>query len=202
VHVLLQSITSWTVVLLYHKKTPWSEPASELYRPSDHRLSEKLVPTFAWQIPRLKPLLFFQIAPQLYSRGWVDPVPDPLLLRKSGSAGNPTQASGSVVKNSDQYITRYLNTPTLINTLPQNSRRWPLCKSANVGIAVWNISERYLQEGLIWVPLWQWHSPRLTEIDAHVAFPSSGKEQEIAWWYKVSIRGCGKTVTCCFASSS
>jgi hypothetical protein len=27
----------------------------------------------------------FQIAPKLYSRGWVDPVPDPLLLRKSCS---------------------------------------------------------------------------------------------------------------------
>jgi hypothetical protein len=34
---------------------------------------------------------FFQVAPQLFSRGWVDPVPDPLLLRKSGSAGNRTQ---------------------------------------------------------------------------------------------------------------
>jgi hypothetical protein len=33
---------------------------------------------------------FFQIAPQLYSRDWVDPVPDPL-LRKSGSAGNRTR---------------------------------------------------------------------------------------------------------------
>jgi hypothetical protein len=33
---------------------------------------------------------FFQAAPQLYSRGWVDPVPDPLLLRKSGSAENRT----------------------------------------------------------------------------------------------------------------
>jgi hypothetical protein len=29
-----------------------------------------------------------QVAPQLSSRGWVDPVPDPLLLRKSGSPGN------------------------------------------------------------------------------------------------------------------
>jgi hypothetical protein len=29
------------------KKTPWSDPASELYRPSDRRLAEKLVPTFA-----------------------------------------------------------------------------------------------------------------------------------------------------------
>jgi hypothetical protein len=34
---------------------------------------------------------FFQVAPQLYSRGSVDPVPDPLLLRKSGSPGNRTR---------------------------------------------------------------------------------------------------------------
>jgi hypothetical protein len=27
--------------------TPWLQSASELYRPSDHRLSAKLVPTFA-----------------------------------------------------------------------------------------------------------------------------------------------------------
>jgi hypothetical protein len=33
---------------------------------------------------------FFPVAPQLSSRGWVDPVPDPLLLRKSGSVGNRT----------------------------------------------------------------------------------------------------------------
>ena len=33
---------------------------------------------------------FIQVAPQLTSRDWVDPVPDPLLLRKSGSAGNRT----------------------------------------------------------------------------------------------------------------
>jgi hypothetical protein len=38
--------------------------------------------------------------PQLYSRGWVDPIPDPLLFF-SGSAGNRTWASGSVAKNSD-----------------------------------------------------------------------------------------------------
>jgi hypothetical protein len=29
------------------KKTPWPESASELYRPSDRRLSAKLVPTLA-----------------------------------------------------------------------------------------------------------------------------------------------------------
>jgi hypothetical protein len=44
----------------------------------------------AWRIPtpysrfsRPEPLLFRSGVPQLYSRGWVDPVPDPLLLRKS-----------------------------------------------------------------------------------------------------------------------
>jgi hypothetical protein len=31
---------------------------------------------------------FFQVVPQLYSRGSMDPVPDPLLLRKSDSARN------------------------------------------------------------------------------------------------------------------
>jgi hypothetical protein len=29
------------------KQTPWSESASELYRPSDRRLSAKRLPTFA-----------------------------------------------------------------------------------------------------------------------------------------------------------
>jgi hypothetical protein len=33
----------------------------------------------------------FQVAPHLSSRGWVGPVQNPLLLRKSGSAGNRTR---------------------------------------------------------------------------------------------------------------
>jgi hypothetical protein len=44
--------------------------------------------------------VFFQVAPQLHSGGSEDPVRDPLLLRKSGIAGNRTQTSGSVVRNS------------------------------------------------------------------------------------------------------
>jgi hypothetical protein len=35
----------------------------------------------------------------------VDPVPDLLLLRKSGSAGNRTRTSGSVARNSDHQTT-------------------------------------------------------------------------------------------------
>jgi hypothetical protein len=41
---------------------------------------------------------FFQVAPQLFSRGWVDPVPDTLLLRTSGSAGSGTRTSGYVAR--------------------------------------------------------------------------------------------------------
>jgi hypothetical protein len=44
---------------------------------------------------------FFQVAPQLYSWGWLDPVSDPILRRKSSSAGNPTQTSGSIARISD-----------------------------------------------------------------------------------------------------
>jgi hypothetical protein len=81
---------------------------------ADRRLSVKLVPTFAERgchvvsvtdtYGRILGFLdrsryfFFQVAPQLYSRGWVDPIPDPLLLRKCGSAGDRTRASGSVAR--------------------------------------------------------------------------------------------------------
>jgi hypothetical protein len=76
-------------------------------KPSDRRLSVKLVSTFADKgchtvsvtDPHSNILgfldrscyFFFQVAPQLYS----------LLLRKSGSAGNRTRTSGSVARNSD-----------------------------------------------------------------------------------------------------
>jgi hypothetical protein len=40
---------------------------------------------------RPEQLLFFRVAPPLSYKGWVDPVPEPLLLRKSGSAGNRTR---------------------------------------------------------------------------------------------------------------
>jgi hypothetical protein len=43
----------------------------------------------------------FEAALQLYSRGLVDPVLDPLRLRKSGSAGNRTRTFGSVARNCD-----------------------------------------------------------------------------------------------------
>jgi hypothetical protein len=90
-------------------------------RSSDRRLSAKLVSTFADRGCRVvsatdphnrilgfldrSRYYFFQVAPQLYSRGWMDPVRDPLLLRKPGSAGNRTRTSGSVARNSDHQTT-------------------------------------------------------------------------------------------------
>jgi hypothetical protein len=47
----------------------------------------------------------------------VDPVPDPLLLRKSGSAGNRTRTSGSVVKNSDHKIKEAVNAAIIIHII-------------------------------------------------------------------------------------
>jgi hypothetical protein len=45
---------------------------------------------------------FFQLAPQQYSGGWVDPVPNPLLLRKSGSTGNRTRVWIRQLKESEK----------------------------------------------------------------------------------------------------
>jgi hypothetical protein len=98
-------------------KTPWPESARQLYRLSDRRLSAKLAPNFTYRgfhvvsvtdpydrifgfLDRSR-YIFFKVAPQLYSRGWVDPVPDPLLLRKFYSAGDWTRTSGSVAGNTD-----------------------------------------------------------------------------------------------------
>jgi hypothetical protein len=61
---------------------------------------------------------FFQVAPELYSRGWVGPVPVPL-LRKSCSVGNRTRNSGSVARNSDHYTTEAVT--VTINTILKNS---------------------------------------------------------------------------------
>jgi hypothetical protein len=82
------------------------QSASELYRPSDRRFPAKSVPysadrgrhvvsatdPYGRKLDFLDPsrYFFFQVASQLYSRGWVEHVPDPLLLRKSGSGkSNP-----------------------------------------------------------------------------------------------------------------
>jgi hypothetical protein len=88
---------STTVTNKQQKQTPWPQYVSKLNRPRDRRLLAKLVPTLADRGCRVvsatdhhghilgfldrSRYYFFKVTPQLYSRGWVDPVPDPLLLR-------------------------------------------------------------------------------------------------------------------------
>jgi hypothetical protein len=91
-------------LFLKHQQTPWPESASKLCRPSERRLLVRLVRAFAdggchvvsVTDPCYRVLgfldrsccFFFQVAPQLYSRGWVGPVPDPLPLGRCGGAGS------------------------------------------------------------------------------------------------------------------
>jgi hypothetical protein len=100
-----------------NKKKTWSpKSASELYRPSDCRLSAKLVVKIAdREVSRSQHgrsyarflgfldrnrYFIFQVALQLQSRRWGDPVPELLRLRKFGSVGNRTRNSGSVASQS------------------------------------------------------------------------------------------------------
>jgi hypothetical protein len=131
-------ITRQNVEVRHYEKTRWLESASELYRLSNPGLS-KLVPTFAERevscsqsegslrpysrISRPGPLLFFQVAPQLYSRGWADLVPDPLLLRKYGSSGNRTRAYGSVTMISNNVLGSRARTGVGLTTLTSSVSR-------------------------------------------------------------------------------
>jgi hypothetical protein len=53
------------------------------------------------RISRPKLLLFLLSNSSVVLTRLSGPVPDPQLLRKSGSAGNRTRASGSIARNSD-----------------------------------------------------------------------------------------------------
>jgi hypothetical protein len=107
--VALFPVLTFIVYLCVHCYWPhWPQSASELYRPTDSRFSAKLVPNIrdigCRVVSAMDPCFhilgflyrsryfFFQVAPQLYSRGWVP-----------GSAMNRTRTSWSVARNSDHY---------------------------------------------------------------------------------------------------
>jgi hypothetical protein len=52
------------------------------------------------------PYFFFQVAPQLSSQGWVDPVSDPLLLKNLQALRIEPRTTGSVARNSYHYTKR------------------------------------------------------------------------------------------------
>jgi hypothetical protein len=79
-----------------------------LYRPSDRRLSAKLVPSFADREVscgqrsgsfRQEQLLFLSRSSSILLTSPSGHVPGPLLVRKSGSAGIRIRTSGSVARN-------------------------------------------------------------------------------------------------------
>jgi hypothetical protein len=57
------------------------------------------------QFSRPEPLHYFQVAPHLSLQGLSGPVPDPLLLRKSGSAGDQTRDHCVCSQELDQLTT-------------------------------------------------------------------------------------------------
>jgi hypothetical protein len=100
--------------------------ASELYRMSDCHLSAKFNANFwgwkdvAWSARRIthgrysqfsipEPIRLFHVAPHLSSRGWVDPVADPLLRKKICSAGNRTR--GLWVSSQELWLLDYRGSP-------------------------------------------------------------------------------------------
>jgi hypothetical protein len=102
------ALTKQHTELQTNKQTnSWPRCAGELYRPRGRSLSANLVPIFAGRGCRVVSVtdpygrilgfvyrsryFFFLVDPQLYSRGWVDSVPDSLRLGKPGSAGNRTR---------------------------------------------------------------------------------------------------------------
>jgi hypothetical protein len=94
----------WRKSLILLVLTNSAASVREQTLPTESRLSVNLVPTFEdtefrvviamdpngrnLGLPDRSRYFIFQVAPQLCSRGWMDLVPDPLLLRKSGSHGN------------------------------------------------------------------------------------------------------------------
>jgi hypothetical protein len=89
-----KSIFSWILVQYYknfHGLSPranYTDRATTACQRSDCQLLWIEGAMWStWRIPMpysrfsgQEQLLFYQVAPQLYSRGWVDPVPDPLLF--------------------------------------------------------------------------------------------------------------------------
>jgi hypothetical protein len=92
-------------ILLEQTKTPWSHkwtiPAKLPPLVGEVSVSILQIEGVVWSAHRIptavnfgfldRSCYFLEIAPQLSSQGWVIPVPDPLLLRKSGSSGNQTR---------------------------------------------------------------------------------------------------------------
>jgi hypothetical protein len=73
----------------------------------------------------------------------VDPVPDPLLLRKSGCAGNRTRTSGSVARISDHYTEAGLEIKHIIY-IEEEIHLYRLLRSIILNISVRSVHSIFL----------------------------------------------------------
>jgi hypothetical protein len=98
-------------VALVHKRTILTERLPHVGEVSVNFLRTDGVAWSAQHIPTAVNLGFLDPEPLLFNSSSSSvtrlsyPVPDPLLLRKSGSAGNRPGISGSVARNSDHWTT-------------------------------------------------------------------------------------------------
>jgi hypothetical protein len=101
-------ITNNSVALVRERTIPTERPQAKLVPILADRRGRRVVSTADPLRPQSLNLgfldwnhySFFQVAPQLYSQGWVDPVPDPL-HRTFGSAESRIRTSESVARNPD-----------------------------------------------------------------------------------------------------
>jgi hypothetical protein len=112
---MVSNITASRAVNL-HTKTPWPQSASELYRPSDRRLSANLLPTLLKQVShgqrngslrpyflfsRPEPLLFLPSSSSFVLMRLSGPRSRLTSSQKIWYRGNRTRTYGSVARNSD-----------------------------------------------------------------------------------------------------
>jgi hypothetical protein len=184
------------------------------------RLSAKLVPTFAdggcYMVSVMDPYgcilrfldrscyFFLHVAPHLYSRGWMDPVLDPL-LRKFRSEGNRTRTPASVARNSDHRSVILLNLMLILfnEAVFQILRSFILllklitCKINIVAFCTWLIIHYCNRKTMfyaslkykLWVKLWGWIQMSLMETEFSFKFIHFQIYSSQCRY--ISARGCG-----------
>jgi hypothetical protein len=129
--LLILQIKSNSVVLVHERTIPTQLPplvgSTQLLRIGDVAWSAQRIPYGRILIfTDRSRYYFFPVAPQLHSQGWVDPVPDPLIIRKSDSAGNRTRTSRPVARNSDHWTTEAGKHKTFLMRQKKTVGNWHL----------------------------------------------------------------------------
>jgi hypothetical protein len=146
--------------------------------------------------------IFIQVAPQLSSRGWVNPVPDPLLLRKSGRAENrtrdlwicsqklwPLDHRGGLFRYTAVRISTLLNKELKLQSLVWMGVKLGLSPQGNPQIKRLELSRRCLWKRLpseTWLrAVWYSITSVLKERDASTFWDVTPCSLVDCWFYRV-----------------